>query len=44
MSQVVPEEFKDLLEKKSFAHLATLNADGSPQNTPVWFDYDGAHI
>ncbi len=44
MSQVVPEEFKDLLEKKSFAHLATLNTDGSPQNTPVWFDYDGAHI
>ena len=44
MSQVVPEEFKDLLEKKIFAHLATLNPDGSPQNTPVWLEYDGAHI
>src|SRR5437762_6599671 len=28
-----------LLEKKAFAHLATVMPDGSPQNTPVWFDY-----
>ena len=23
----------------AFAHLATLMPDGTPQNTPVWFDY-----
>ncbi|MBI2528901.1 MAG: PPOX class F420-dependent oxidoreductase [Candidatus Rokubacteria bacterium] len=40
----IPEPFKDLLEKKAFASLATLGADGAPQVTPVWFDWDGTHI
>jgi PPOX class probable F420-dependent enzyme len=41
---VIPENFLDLLQqKKAFAHLATIMPDGSPQVTPVWFDYtDGA--
>jgi len=39
-----PEAFKDLLQKKAFAMLATVNADGSPQVTPVWFDFDGTHV
>jgi PPOX class probable F420-dependent enzyme len=39
-----PEPFKDLLQKKAFAVLATVNADGAPQVTPVWFDFDGTHI
>jgi PPOX class probable F420-dependent enzyme len=40
----IPSGFKDLLEKKAFASLATVNADGTPQVTPVWFDWDGRHI
>lgn len=37
---VIPDAFLDLLQqKKAFAHLATLMPDGSPQVTPVWFDY-----
>jgi len=40
----IPESFKDLLQKKAFATLATVNADGTPQVTPVWFDFDGTHI
>jgi PPOX class probable F420-dependent enzyme len=40
----IPEAFRDLLQKKAFANLATLNADGTPQVTPVWVDYDGTHI
>ena len=40
----IPEQYQDLLQKKAFAHLATLVKDGSPQVTPVWFDYDGTHI
>ena len=40
----IPDSFKDLLQKKAFANLATVNADGTPQVTPVWFDYDGTHI
>ena len=41
----VPDGFKDLLTaKKAFANLATINADGTPQVTPVWFDRDGRHL
>jgi PPOX class probable F420-dependent enzyme len=37
---VIPAPFLDLLqEKKAFANLATIMPDGSPQVTPVWFDY-----
>ena len=36
----IPAVYLDLLlEKKPLAHLATVMPDGSPQNTPVWFDY-----
>jgi len=35
-----PENYRDLFEqKKAFANLATLMPDGSPQVTPVWFDF-----
>ena len=38
----IPDKYKDLLQqKKAFANLATIMPDGSPQVTPVWFDYDG---
>ena len=40
----IPDQYKDLLQKKAFAHLGTLMKDGSPQVTPVWFDYDGTNI
>jgi PPOX class probable F420-dependent enzyme len=40
----IPDKFLDLLrDKKAFANLATVMPDGTPQVTPVWFDYtDGA--
>jgi PPOX class probable F420-dependent enzyme len=42
---VIPENFLDLLQrKKAFANLATIMPDGSPQVTPVWFDYTGGMI
>lgn len=41
----IPEKFKDLLtQKKAFAHLATVMPDGSPQVTPVWFDYVNGRV
>jgi PPOX class probable F420-dependent enzyme len=40
----IPQTHRDLFDKKSFAHLATVGADGAPQVTPVWIDYDGSHI
>ncbi|MGD0104123.1 MAG: PPOX class F420-dependent oxidoreductase [Rhodopila sp.] len=36
----IPAAFLDLLtKKKALANIATLQPDGSPQVTPVWFDY-----
>lgn len=40
----IPEAFVDLLKKKAYAHVATLMADGRPQVSPVWVDYDGEYI
>jgi PPOX class probable F420-dependent enzyme len=41
----IPPAFRDLLtEKKAFANLATIMPDGSPQVTPVWFDYTNDQI
>ena len=40
----IPASHTDLLTKPAFAHLATLNADGSPQVTPVWVDFDGTNV
>jgi PPOX class probable F420-dependent enzyme len=37
----LPEKVKAMLDGTNFAHVATLNADGSPQNTVVWADRDG---
>ncbi|HEX9786440.1 MAG TPA: PPOX class F420-dependent oxidoreductase [Candidatus Binatia bacterium] len=44
MAEKIPEAFKDVLNKRGFAHLATPMKDGSPHVTPVWYDFDGTHI
>ena len=39
------ETWRDLLEsKKTFAHIATLMPDGTPQVTPVWVDYRNGKV
>jgi PPOX class probable F420-dependent enzyme len=41
----IPEQYLDLLQqKKALANLATVMPDGSPQVTPVWFDYKGGLV
>jgi PPOX class probable F420-dependent enzyme len=40
----IPEKYQDLLHKKAFAQLATIMPDGTPQVSPVWFEYDGKNI
>ena len=41
----IPESYLDLLrQKKAFASLATVMPDGTPQITPVWFDYAGGKL
>ena len=42
---VTLDQYSDLLkDKKPIAALATVMSDGTPQLTPVWFDYDGKAI
>lgn len=36
----IPETHQDFFERRTFAHIATLMPDGTPQITPVWVDYD----
>lgn len=45
MTTNIPDSHIDLLTtKKAFANLATTMADGTPQVTPVWVDWDGTHV
>jgi PPOX class probable F420-dependent enzyme len=46
MSAAIPERFADLVsrEARAFANLALSLSDGTPQVSPVWFDYDGTHF
>jgi PPOX class probable F420-dependent enzyme len=41
---IFPADYVDLNEKKAFANIATLMDDGTPQVTPVWYDYTGGLI
>ncbi|MCB0254356.1 MAG: PPOX class F420-dependent oxidoreductase [Anaerolineae bacterium] len=34
----------NFLNGRVFAHVATLMADGGPQVTPVWIDFDGEYL
>ena len=38
------DQDREILDKQTFARLATLMPDGSPQVTPVWVDYEGDRI
>jgi len=41
----IPASYMDLMQqKKAFANIATVMRDGSPQVTPVWFDYTNGRI
>ncbi len=46
MAVHIPEKRRQLLarDKKALAFLALVMSDGSPQVTPIWFDWDGTHI
>lgn len=39
-----PESHADLLDQPTFAHLATIRPDGSPQSSVMWFAWDGSRI
>ena len=44
MAVTLTDSQRALLEGKNLAYLATVDASGSPQVTPVWVEYDGTHV
>ncbi|HEX8996424.1 MAG TPA: PPOX class F420-dependent oxidoreductase [Ktedonobacterales bacterium] len=44
MATIIPDTYRDLLEKPVIVSLATTLPDGSVTVTPVWRDFDGSHI
>ena len=44
MGVALPERLKETLDAKSFAHVATVGADGHPHNSVMWITRDGDHL
>lgn len=44
MAKTIPEGYEDLLERPVVGVLTTINADGGPNSTPMWFQWDGTHL
>lgn len=40
----IPQSHADILQKKGFAHVATIGPHGEPQSSPVWFGWDGNEL
>ena len=41
---ITDEQLRQFTEEPLLGILATVNPDGSPQATPVWYSYDGRHF
>jgi PPOX class probable F420-dependent enzyme len=41
MTNVIPDDLVDLLERPLFGSLGTVRPDGAVQVNPMWFEYDG---
>ena len=44
MTLPVPDSHRDLVDRPLLAVLTTMMADGQPQSSIVWCDYDGTHL
>lgn len=40
----IPEDYRGLFDRKSFATFATLMPHGAPHLTVVWIDFDGEYV
>jgi PPOX class probable F420-dependent enzyme len=41
---MIPDKYRDLLDRPIVVSLATLMRDDTPQVQPVWCNFDGTHI
>ncbi|RAK37793.1 PPOX class probable F420-dependent enzyme [Actinoplanes lutulentus] len=44
MTAVLPEAARALIDNPTYVVLTTINADGSPQSTPIWVKRDGDDV
>jgi PPOX class probable F420-dependent enzyme len=44
MTTKLSDKTKKYLDDKSFANIATINKDGTPQVSPVWIERDGDQV
>ncbi|HXZ80809.1 MAG TPA: PPOX class F420-dependent oxidoreductase [Terriglobales bacterium] len=44
MVNALTDQIVALLDRRNFAHLATIMPDGSPHSAPVWLGREGQHI
>lgn len=44
MAKITPRELSEFTEKPLLAVLSTVNPDGAPQATPLWYHHDGEHF
>src|ERR1700759_891030 len=42
--EVIPADYRDLLERALYGHLGTVRQDGTVQVEPMWFEFDGEFI
>ena len=40
----LPDDVRELLERRNFAHVATVLPDGSPHTVAVWIGVEGDHV
>jgi len=43
-AEKIPSEAEHLFDESNFAHVSTINEDGSPQTSPVWVNRDDGHV
>jgi PPOX class probable F420-dependent enzyme len=41
---IIPADYRRLLELPLYGHLGTIRPDDTVQVTPMWFEFDGEHI
>ena len=44
MGVALPERLKEVVDARSFAHIATVGADGHPHNSVMWITREGDHL
>lgn len=44
MTAIIPDSYRDLLDRPLYGHLATVRPDGTAQVNPMWFAFDGENL